>query len=189
MSNNLTEEYKKKIHREYIFRYLVVLFTQLFIISVIGVLLLAPAFISARVSKSTAQSQLDDIVIDDTFEAEELKLQETTKILTVFSLDKEIGTIEMITEKIVGSLNSGVTLTTFSFTENIEIDEGRKKQKYTVSISGTARSRNDLIAYKNALEKEDTFEDIDLPVSNLAKDTDVPFNISFKATTKTEIAY
>lgn len=48
----------------------------------------------------------------------------------------------------------------------------------SISISGSAYSRSDLVAFKDRIEGHSFFETAELPLSNLAKDRDVPFNIT-----------
>ena len=47
-----------------------------------------------------------------------------------------------------------------------------------ISISGTAASRQALADFRNRLREEDGVESVDLPISNLAKDRDIPFELT-----------
>ena len=48
----------------------------------------------------------------------------------------------------------------------------------TIQLTGNAVSRGALVQFRDALEAYDAFASIELPLSNLAKDKDIPFNIT-----------
>lgn len=48
----------------------------------------------------------------------------------------------------------------------------------SISINGSAHSRAELVAFRDRIEEHTSFETAELPLSNLAKDVDVPFNIT-----------
>lgn len=49
----------------------------------------------------------------------------------------------------------------------------------TISISGTASSRDALLSFKSILESNTSYSAIDLPVSNLVKNSNIPFIFTF----------
>lgn len=51
---------------------------------------------------------------------------------------------------------------------------------YAILLSGTANNRDDLIQFKENLEKENCFSEINLPLSNLVEKQNVEFQIYFK---------
>lgn len=65
------------------------------------------------------------------------------------------------------------------FSDKIEI----KKiitSNYAVLLSGRANNRDNLIQFKDNLEKESCFSEINLPLSNLVEKENVEFQIDFK---------
>jgi hypothetical protein len=52
----------------------------------------------------------------------------------------------------------------------------------TLSIGGVATTRDALLSFKKKLEADEKFEEIVLPVSSLAKDTDIDFSLQIKGT-------
>ncbi len=60
----------------------------------------------------------------------------------------------------------------------IEIDS-LSTADYTITISGKADTRDNLINFKSNIEKEGCFSKVDLPLSNLVDKTDVEFQIVF----------
>lgn len=56
-----------------------------------------------------------------------------------------------------------------------------------VSISGVANNRQSLASFRDRLLAEESIIDVDLPISNLAGDKDIVFNIMVTLDNKTEI--
>jgi len=65
------------------------------------------------------------------------------------------------------------------FSSNIEIEK-IATLNYQVLLSGKANSRDDLISFKENMEKESCFSDVNLPLSNLVERNNVEFQIDFK---------
>lgn len=65
---------------------------------------------------------------------------------------------------------SNITISQFNF--------GEKNSLFTVV--GNAATRADLSAFRNRLEENDKFRSIELPISNLAEDTDLSFTMTIK---------
>jgi hypothetical protein len=63
--------------------------------------------------------------------------------------------------------------------EGISIDSLANKN-YQVMLSGKAKDRDSLIVYREKLEKDGCFSEINLPLSNLVSRTDIVFQIDFK---------
>lgn len=71
-------------------------------------------------------------------------------------------------EEIVRNAPSGIAFTTF---------QGRPEEG-AITIQGLASTRNALASFKNALEASPMFEKADIPISDLARDTNLPFVIT-----------
>jgi Tfp pilus assembly protein PilN len=57
---------------------------------------------------------------------------------------------------------------------------GLINKDYNVSLSGKADNRDSLISFKESLEKEDCFSDINLPLSNLVERDNIVFQMDFQ---------
>lgn len=62
--------------------------------------------------------------------------------------------------------------------ESVEIG-GIATKNYSIFISGKADARDDLIFFKENLEKEECFESVNLPLSNLVAKADIDFQMDF----------
>lgn len=65
------------------------------------------------------------------------------------------------------------------FSSSIEIKK-IATLNYQVLLSGKANNRDNLISFKENMEKENCFSDVNLPLSNLVERNDVEFQIDFK---------
>ena len=68
----------------------------------------------------------------------------------------------------------GVSITSISFE--------RVGTENTIAVSGKALSRDALLSFSKALKSNHRFENVDLPVSNLAKSRDIEFSLNVKGT-------
>jgi hypothetical protein len=74
--------------------------------------------------------------------------------------------------KFLGKLNSKVS-------PGITI-ESMANKNYIVSLVGTADTRESLLAFKEGIEKDDCFESVDLPLSDLVSKENVAFQMDFQ---------
>lgn len=90
------------------------------------------------------------------------------QVSAVISVKKDQLFWSFLLEKLSQLVFSGIEINTLDTND------------YLVSIIGTANSRNDLILFKEKLESEKCFSDIDLPISDLVNKDNVEFQIDFK---------
>lgn len=69
--------------------------------------------------------------------------------------------------KLNGVVFSGITINSLS------------TQDYLITLKGTAKSRSDLILFKEKLDNEQCFSNVDLPISDLVNKDNVNFQINF----------
>jgi hypothetical protein len=77
--------------------------------------------------------------------------------------------------KVLGFLPQEIVLDSVSFAQDKVYNE---KNGSLISISGTAGRRDSLISFANLLKRSGLFSAVDMPVSNLAKDRNLPFSIN-----------
>ena len=49
-----------------------------------------------------------------------------------------------------------------------------------VTVSGTANDRSSLVSFRDSAEQHQYFDEVNLPLSNLAKDQDIPFSLTLE---------
>ena len=175
MINLLSEKIQRSLRMAYYAR-LATVVAFLFVLAVsAGAALLAPSYFLALSAESAAQSSLNVSAqslaagggVPDTValahDAEEVSLMKSyprpprvASALSALTMD----------------LATGVSLSSVSVTPD---DTGAS----SVSVSGTAGTRDDLLAFSDALKGDGRFSGVSVPLSQLVSGTDVPFTLSF----------
>ncbi len=78
---------------------------------------------------------------------------------------------ERVIEELLLKKTPEVRITQISFEEN---EKGEKN----ISVRGSASSRERLLVFKRALEEDDLFKNVDLPISNLVKGSNLQFYLT-----------
>lgn len=176
MVNLLPDTTKKKFIREY---YLSLASAALFIVAAImasGALLTVPSYLLARSEAESAGRYVSSL--EETLNLQEktgaaglmATLAEQTDILVAY--DRSKLTAELIQE-IERSLSSGVRISHIEI-RRVGTETGE------IRVSGNARSRIDLLAFVDALKTISAFRGVSVPVSQLAKETNIDFSFSFE---------
>lgn len=77
--------------------------------------------------------------------------------------------------KIANLLPADVWVDSFSFLKN---QKYKGKEGLLILLSGKAANRDSLVLFLNTLRESKLFSEVDIPVSVLAKEKNLPFNIS-----------
>ncbi len=175
MVNLLPKSVKWKLTIDYYVRFVAVVFTVLAVILGMGIALLVPSYLFAR-----AEAEISAGYVATTKETAGLReragsgsvimlLAERMKIIKDYERPPITA---QIFSKLQAPLPSNVSLQKISV-------------KYTgrgtgeILISGVAGTRNALLAYAQALQKENAFSGVIVPVSQLSLDKDIDFSLSF----------
>jgi hypothetical protein len=177
MTNLLPEIEKKKIRKEYLMRFFSVFLFFLFFTAVIGCISLMPSFFFTKIHSQVTASKLDDHQI----RAENDQQEELYKILSTTQeklsiLDHDDGSLafEKVLRKVTAKKSSGIRIERIVYASKQEDVLGE------ISIYGHADRRQDLIDYAEELKKNPLFNDLNLPVSSLARSLDIQFLINVK---------
>ena len=98
-------------------------------------------------------------------------LLETNQKLRILSPKLDTDRPSDVIEKIVDQSLKGLRITGFLWTK---VEGG-----ITLSVNGVAQDRQTLITFENRLNASKYFSNVTLPISNLAKDKDIDFQIKF----------
>ncbi len=99
-----------------------------------------------------------------------LEIRETENLLKQLGKTSEMSTAGSIIADIEVIAPSTITFKTFRI-ETV-------KSTTTIQVQGIAETRGSLADFKNALEASDSFDKAEVPISDLAKETDLPFMIT-----------
>ena len=170
----LTEEERGKVSREYHLRRAAVIVVALVSILVIGIIGLLPSYILSNTRHKEAL-EWDRVVDNSSLKEDEKALQawltETNRRLTTLSPKLDVDRPSNFVKKVLEQKISGISITHFSW--------GKVAGKVVLSVSGEASNRQALVAFKDRLSASGYFSDVALPVSDLAKDKEISFQIKF----------
>ena len=170
----LTEEERRKVAREYAVRRAICLFLALVLVLAVGIIGLLPSYVlsNARQNEALERARImgsaggreDDASL-------QFWLEETNRKLQVLSPALDTDRPSDFIKTILDQKAAGITITGFSWV--------RAKDKVTLSVNGVAASRQALVTFENRINSSRYFSDVALPISNLAKDRNIDFQIKF----------
>ncbi len=176
MINLIPNQEKKKMVKGFYFRLAMLSLWMLCIPLLIALLVLLPSYFFSNYKNNLATKKLE------TQKAEQVPLfdQETTAIIQ--DINTKLKLIEgvqknnfLVSEKVINSIFvkniSSIKITQISY-EDDSIN-GKK-----IRISGTAPSREVLLAFRQSLENDKAFKGVDLPISNFVKGSNIQFYLS-----------
>lgn len=168
---------QQNIRREYRIRVLIVLFFFLSISLIIGVGSLFPAYVYAILEEKNHLNQVaafkktaDAAAITST------RKQLTESGVTLDSISKTLES-DIYSQTITGivAMKGNVKLNSF-------IIEHPSPTTVTIVLGGVANTRADLLAFKTRLQGLPGKVAVDLPISTLARDTNISFNLQITQT-------
>lgn len=168
MINLLPPSAKKLVSREFQLRTVSVSMLVLAsLISVLAILMIPTNFLIFTLA-SNLSSHLDAAkAAAESYGAMVQNVEETNALIAYLEADDRTEFSKLLQELDTAAGNS-IYLTEFSF------DEAGKK----VVISGLADTRSNLANFRTTLESKEKFTAVELPLSNLAKDTDISFTMT-----------
>lgn len=169
----LNEESYKLAVKEYEARRLVLALSLLSIVLAAGIIELLPSYLVSNSRKQEAASRIE--VSKHSYSATETKelqawLATTNKKLSILSPEANTDKPYELFTKIITLKPAGVSLTGFRWKKS--------DSKITISVFGTAKDRQSLLAFQEQLNSSSAFSKATLPVSSFAKDHDLEFELS-----------
>ncbi|HEC30530.1 MAG TPA: hypothetical protein ENI66_00760 [Candidatus Yonathbacteria bacterium] len=174
MANLLPLSEKKKIQREYKLRLSIVVMMLFAGLVAISGVLLAPSFILSSFKYNSAEKRLV---------AEKKKISDSSDGVDPIKVAKEVNAQLVVLSK----ETSGLPLPYSVFTtiikhkpELLKVDAmfyDIKKEDGSVVVGGVSKDRKTLLAFLQALESDEMFTDVELPISSFVKGQDIKFSI------------
>lgn len=153
-------------------------FILLSVVSLVSLVLVAPAYVAA--DNHYAQALAEETQAANAVESSKVGGEGAAVQKVAVYMGAAVSLIPLspqtIIEPIVSALPAGVTITSLSI--------GVTDQGIEASVAGLADTRDELIAFTQALQGVGRFSNVDLPVSYLAQDSNIDYSImiSVKAT-------
>lgn len=186
MLHLLLSQDRHKIRREYHFRFLNMFLIFTLILCFVTGLLIFPTHVHVFIEKGFSERQFmqfqSSAVIAEQKELEKLRgeLQEKFSLVenhTFYSTN--------LIAKILARKPDGIFLNSFIVREG-EVKDG--ESYVTAELRGIANNRELLVLFSGKLKEDDYFESVDLPLSSLTKESDIPFSVFVKVkASKTKI--
>ena len=172
MINLIPAEAKKRILREYWLRAVTVWFFLWSCAILLGVTLLVPSYVLINLQiKAYASSAQTANEKNENYESVAKELEHASKLAAAVSEQFQRPTMTQYLSRIKSLESADAQVTRVNLSR-----DGESVRE--ISISGTAASRQALADFRNRLREEDGVESVDLPISNLAKDRDIPFELT-----------
>lgn len=173
MLHLLTEDHKEKILKEYQRRAWVVFSLGIIAVVVVSTLFMVPVYIMTYSRYSEAvdiKKNLDKEIAIREDAGVSQNIKDMSSSLSALSMFDKNDLPSVYIEKISKIKPSDVRINKILFTPS----EGSNT---AIDISGKARTRASLVEFTERLKKENIFENINIPISNFAKDSNIDFSV------------
>ena len=168
----LTEEERQKVASEYAMRRVILMLFAFSLVLIVGLIWLSPSYVrsNARQNEVLERTRIINNSPKGGDEAEiDAWLSKINKELELLSPALDVDRPSDFIDQILEQKIVGVRIIGFSWTKS--------KNKVALSVSGVATTRQALIAFEERINASGHFVDVVLPVSNLATDKDIDFQI------------
>lgn len=171
----LTEEERIKVAKEYSARRVTIMLVAVALSLMVGVIGVYPSYNTSHYQYEDAINRVKSLGINDGNEPERSELQtwldEFSEKLNTISPSLDNDRPASFVEKVLETKIPGISIRGFSWT--------RTKDKLILTVSGRSSDRQTLIEFERRINSSGHFTEVALPISNLAKDRDIDFQIKF----------
>lgn len=183
MINLIPQAEKKKMRKNFYYRLVVLLLITGSFSLFIALVAIVPSYFTVAVKKNIVDEKLD------VQKKEPVPLPDQKTLLIIKDLNSKLDLVEGIqknkfslSEKVVNAVIlkkiPGIKITDISYENNSSQGRDPKKSSEKVSIQGSAVSREALLLFRKALEDSPAFKQVDLPISNFVKGSDIRFYLN-----------
>ncbi|MDO8589926.1 MAG: pilus assembly protein PilM [bacterium] len=170
----LTEEGGHKVAHKYAMHRAVVMLSAFIFVLVAGIIGLLPSYVlsNARQNEALERTRIMNSAGQiDNESVLQAWLKEMNRKLRILSPALDMDRPSAFIERVLDQKATGVRVTGFSWI--------RAKDKVTLSVNGITLDRQALITFEDRINSSGYFSEVTLPISNLAKDKDIDFQIKF----------
>lgn len=173
MINLIPNNEKKKMVQNFRLRLVVVFLTSLTVILFVGSVALLPAYFVSSIKKDIASNKLTEQRKSPLPKFNQKALATVQDLNAKFKMLDSVNSgrflaTERIINEIVLKKMPDIKITQISYTND-------KLTGKVVSVRGFAPSRESLLSFRFMLENNPGFKNVDLPVSNFIKGTNIQF--------------
>jgi len=182
MTNLIPQTAQKQVRREYWFRTLSVWSIITGAATLMLVILTIPVYVLVTIQLS------DQTEIETQSSTERNQLQEIEKILQSAGEYAALVLAEVSEQTLTDHISNIVSLSNNAISiDTYRLEKVKKTQNEEVtvmSIQGVATTRMALANFRDALENNDLYEEVTLPIATLIKDRDVDFSMQLTVANK-----
>jgi hypothetical protein len=177
MANILPSSYKHHLRTEYRLRFASVILFLLVVVLVVLLVLILPAYLIVQSDVRSAQSEVavlasgDDESVPAADDGSDVIALVKRELAALGTRPQEEPS-KLISAVINVTNSSAITL------DRLNYEVASADAPGTLVVGGQAADRDNLIAFSQALEKLPQVAAVDLPVSQLASDSDIDFTIT-----------
>ena len=170
---------RKKIKRNYLCRISIVIMMFLSIAFIFGIVILIPSYFTLSSQEQNLNKQIEDLKETEIFAKYDQLVNTRERVMHHYEILninnshhslRYSNYISIISERI----NPGISV------NNIKIEVLDSKKSPNILVSGQAERREQLVSFVNSLRGSNMFREVDLPISDLAKESDLNFNLTIK---------
>ena len=166
----LTEEEKVKVTSEYNLRRLAVIIFALCLVIIVTIVGFLPSYLLSVTRESAALDRTKILETIEPHNKEELEswLKKINTELKTLSPKLDTDRPSEFFESILKEKSAGIKVSNLLW---------EKQEVLVLTVEGVARTRQALINFETKLKQSGKFKEVALPISNLAKDEDIKFQI------------
>jgi len=180
MINLIPPDAQKQVKREYKIRVASVWLYLLGSAFLIIAILYAPTYVLLRSQLSSFSEEYAQAnTQDETFKELETAINAANETAKLLNTSSNMVLFSTIISELESLTTNGVDITNFMMSREGSVVN-------SIVINGDAVSRSSLSSFRDAIEASELFESATLPLSNFAKDRDIPFSITITLRKKTE---
>lgn len=176
MTNLLPQEKQAVIAREYKYRLATVAIFACSVVVFISAGFLLPSFIISNAKLSTvvkeAQKARAISELQNTKSTSGETLKDTKNKLALLISDPNEQSVQNILGLITKNKPSDIRIQNISYSRSTDGGEDGK-----ITITGIAKNRESLTKFSSETQSQSIFKNLDLPISNFAKDKDIAFSM------------
>ncbi len=176
MLDFLLKKEKQAIKKEYLFRFINILLLAMSAVLIFGFTIKSNTFFLLQKQNAEISEKINNFKnTENVVKYDELQRVNENIGRQLKNFDSRNLNYYTLINFIEESAPDGVIVNTLSI--NKSVTTTGEETKYDVKISGNAESRNKLVSFINRLKSENLFEDVNLPLSSLASDSDIKFTL------------
>jgi hypothetical protein len=168
LHNLLPVEHKKKLKQEYLLRSVTVWSLLMSGAFLVGFVALVPSYVNTVWElEAVEQEYQEKLALAQNAENQEATIMETTEMIQVFLHEHQQEKITFILSEILRVKPEGIYITGFSY------NRGNRN----VLLEAVSAKRDLVAPYARALEENEIFTTVPIPIADLAKNTDLSFRL------------